>query len=215
MSVIQPSNSTSPAFLFQNNHAVLAELKLTKASKLSNFQTSKLLRFQLSEKTVKLPLPLSSKKCSGATQRHDCVQLSVKAEVIDKSDKSVHRRDRRFGLRSCCYKEGQFLESTKDNPQKDFSGGSESLEKKAETVSLGVKAALVLLRFYKAEISPLLPGSCRYVPTCSEYGMEAFKRYGVFKGSILTAWRLARCNPFGGSGFDPPRWFGEPRPPSY
>lgn len=39
--------------------------------------------------------------------------------------------------------------------------------------------------------------SCRFVPTCSEYGMQAFKKYGVIKGAILTAWRLSRCNPFG------------------
>lgn len=75
--------------------------------------------------------------------------------------------------------------------------------------------ALAALRFYKSEISPFLPGSCRYVPTCSEYGMAAFAKYGVWKGAILTAWRLLRCNPLGGSGFDPPRWFGEPRPPPY
>ncbi|XP_056172275.1 UPF0161 protein At3g09310 isoform X4 [Syzygium oleosum] len=62
------------------------------------------------------------------------------------------------------------------------------------------------------EISPILPNSCRYVPTCSEYSMAAYKKYGVVKGTVLTAWRLCRCNPLGGSGFDPPRWFGEERP---
>lgn len=47
------------------------------------------------------------------------------------------------------------------------------------------------------EISPLMPKSCRYVPTCSEYSMEAYKKYGVAKGTVLTAWRLCRCNPLG------------------
>lgn len=75
--------------------------------------------------------------------------------------------------------------------------------------NIGVEMALALLRFYREEISPFLPTSCRYVPTCSEYAMEAYKRYGVVKGTVLTAWRLCRCNPFGGSGFDPPRWFGD------
>ncbi|KAH9536746.1 hypothetical protein CY35_16G015800 [Sphagnum magellanicum] len=79
----------------------------------------------------------------------------------------------------------------------------------------GVQFAIAALTFYKREISPYLPGSCRYVPTCSEYGIEAFKKYGVLKGAILTAWRLSRCNPFGGSGFDPPRWFGDEKPPPY
>ncbi|XP_020596120.1 uncharacterized protein LOC110036095 isoform X2 [Phalaenopsis equestris] len=81
-----------------------------------------------------------------------------------------------------------------------------------ESFDLGVRAALSMLKFYKREISPLLPLSCRYVPTCSVYSMEAYKRYGVVKGTILTAWRLCRCNPLGGHGFDPPRWFGEEKP---
>ncbi|KAJ4704658.1 UPF0161 protein [Melia azedarach] len=82
-----------------------------------------------------------------------------------------------------------------------------------EVDNVGVKAALSMLKFYKREISPVLPKSCRYVPTCSEYSMQAYKKYGVVKGTILTAWRLCRCNPLGGSGYDPPRWFDEERPP--
>lgn len=72
--------------------------------------------------------------------------------------------------------------------------------------SAGVRMALSLLRFYKSTISPLLPPSCRYLPTCSEYAMEAYKKFGCVKGTILTAWRLARCNPFGSKGYDPVRW---------
>ncbi|CAN4118306.1 unnamed protein product [Withania somnifera] len=70
-----------------------------------------------------------------------------------------------------------------------------------------------MLKFYKREISPIMPKSCRYIPTCSEYSMIAYKKYGVVKGTVLTAWRLCRCNPLGGSGFDPPRWFDEESPP--
>ncbi|OIW01012.1 hypothetical protein TanjilG_14195 [Lupinus angustifolius] len=81
-----------------------------------------------------------------------------------------------------------------------------------EVNNLGVKAALAMLRFYKREISPILPKSCRYIPTCSEYSMEAYKRYGVMKGTVLTTWRICRCNPLGGNGYDPPRWFGEISP---
>ncbi|XP_018626696.1 UPF0161 protein At3g09310 isoform X2 [Nicotiana tomentosiformis] len=88
-----------------------------------------------------------------------------------------------------------------------------SFEKHDEEDNLGVKAALSMLKFYKREISPIMPKSCRYVPTCSEYSMIAYKKYGVVKGTVLTAWRLCRCNPLGGSGFDPPRWFGEESPP--
>lgn len=95
---------------------------------------------------------------------------------------------------------------------KVYNGGSSSDPDKPQDKvvdSLGVKAALSMLKFYKREISPLLPKSCRYVPTCSEYSMEAYKKYGFVKGTILTTWRICRCNPLGGSGFDPPRWFGE------
>ncbi|CAA0836390.1 UPF0161 protein [Striga hermonthica] len=82
-----------------------------------------------------------------------------------------------------------------------------------EGYSLGVQAALCVLRFYKREISPLLPRSCRYVPTCSEYSTIAYKKYGAVKGTVLTVCRMCRCNPLGGSGFDPPRWFDEQSPP--
>ena len=63
--------------------------------------------------------------------------------------------------------------------------------------STGVRIALSVLRFYKREISPIIPPSCRFVPTCSEYSMEAFQEQGVARGAVLTAWRLLRCNPFG------------------
>ncbi|CAN1142711.1 UPF0161 protein At3g09310 [Linum perenne] len=86
-------------------------------------------------------------------------------------------------------------------------------EEEEKEKSVGVKAALSVLRFYKREISPLLPRSCRYVPTCSEYSMIAYNKYGFSKGTVLTVWRLCRCNPLGGTGFDPPRWFGEDPPP--
>ncbi|KAL6520957.1 hypothetical protein OROGR_017526 [Orobanche gracilis] len=72
--------------------------------------------------------------------------------------------------------------------------GSEQF-KDDEVNSLGVEAALSMIRFYKREISPLLPKSCRYTPTCSEYSMIAYKKYGVVKGTLLTACRLCRCNP--------------------
>ena len=61
-----------------------------------------------------------------------------------------------------------------------------------------IRSCKEFIRILQAgEISPLLPNSCRYVPTCSEYSMEAYKKYGVVKGTVLTAWRLCRCNPLG------------------
>jgi len=62
---------------------------------------------------------------------------------------------------------------------------------------------LMLLRAYKWLISPLVGPACRYIPSCSEYAMEAVARYGVLKGGYKAAWRLARCHPFAAGGFDP------------
>jgi putative membrane protein insertion efficiency factor len=63
--------------------------------------------------------------------------------------------------------------------------------------------ALALLRAYKWLLSPLFGLACRYVPSCSEYAMEAVARYGVLRGGLKGAWRLARCHPFAKGGFDP------------
>ena len=63
--------------------------------------------------------------------------------------------------------------------------------------------ALQLLRGYKWAISPIFPPACRYVPTCSEYAMEAVDRYGALRGSLMAGWRLLRCHPFSKGGYDP------------
>jgi putative membrane protein insertion efficiency factor len=79
------------------------------------------------------------------------------------------------------------------------------------TLSVGQRAALGLLRAYKVLISPMFAGSCRYVPSCSDYAADAVISRGVLRGSLLAAWRLARCHPLGGHGFDPvPRPRREP-----
>lgn len=62
---------------------------------------------------------------------------------------------------------------------------------------------IVLIRFYQTCISPLKPGCCRFTPTCSQYALEAFRKYGPVKGLWLSVKRLMRCNPWGGSGYDP------------
>ena len=63
--------------------------------------------------------------------------------------------------------------------------------------------AIQLLRVYKWAISPMLPAACRYVPTCSEYAMEAIERYGAVRGGALALMRLLRCHPFVKGGYDP------------
>ncbi|MEO7960021.1 MAG: membrane protein insertion efficiency factor YidD [Ginsengibacter sp.] len=60
-----------------------------------------------------------------------------------------------------------------------------------------------IIRLYQLVLSPILGPSCRFTPTCSQYGIEAFKKYGLLKGFWLTAKRIARCNPWGSHGHDP------------
>ncbi len=59
------------------------------------------------------------------------------------------------------------------------------------------------IRFYQRFISPLTPPTCRFTPTCSHYAIEAIRKHGPFKGLALAVWRILRCNPWGGSGYDP------------
>jgi len=65
------------------------------------------------------------------------------------------------------------------------------------------RVTLQLLRGYKWAISPLFPPACRYVPTCSEYAMEAVERFGAFRGGLMSLARLLRCHPFAKGGYDP------------
>lgn len=62
---------------------------------------------------------------------------------------------------------------------------------------------LFIIKIYQYVISPMLPKSCRFTPTCSHYGVEAIQKHGPFKGGWLTLKRIARCNPWGGHGADP------------
>jgi len=64
---------------------------------------------------------------------------------------------------------------------------------------------ITIIKLYKYLLSPFLPNNCRFVPTCSEYSMEAISRYGALKGTFLSVRRLLRCHPFHPGGFDPVR----------
>ena len=70
-------------------------------------------------------------------------------------------------------------------------------------MSVFSRAAVALLRFYKAAISPWLPRACRFEPTCSVYAREAIERHGFGRGCVLALRRLLRCHPFHPGGFDP------------
>lgn len=62
--------------------------------------------------------------------------------------------------------------------------------------------AMALIKLYRRFISPLFPARCRYYPSCSAYALEAYRKHGVFKGTLLSVWRLLRCNPWSRGGVD-------------
>lgn len=62
---------------------------------------------------------------------------------------------------------------------------------------------IALIVFYRKHISPKLPPMCKFYPTCSQYAITAIDRFGAFKGSLLTLWRLIRCSPLTSGGYDP------------
>lgn len=82
-------------------------------------------------------------------------------------------------------------------------------------LSLPRRLLIGLVRVYQLVLSPHLGGVCNFTPTCSHYAIQALEKYGAWKGTILAVHRILRCNPWGGHGWDPPRWYGEPpaRPP--
>lgn len=70
----------------------------------------------------------------------------------------------------------------------------------SRTASMGMVG---VVRAYQLGLSPWFGHACRFQPTCSSYAIDAIKRHGPAKGGALAAWRIARCNPFGGAGHDP------------
>jgi putative membrane protein insertion efficiency factor len=72
-------------------------------------------------------------------------------------------------------------------------------------IRTAVAAVLIgVVRLYQWTLSPLVGRACRFQPTCSQYFIEAVRKYGPWRGAAKGAWRILRCNPFGGSGYDPP-----------
>ena len=65
------------------------------------------------------------------------------------------------------------------------------------------KLFLFIIKFYRKYSSPMKSTKCPYIPSCSEYGMEAIEKYGALKGGALALWRIIRCNPFSKGGYDP------------
>ena len=70
-------------------------------------------------------------------------------------------------------------------------------------VTMAQRGALALIRGYKLLVSPLFAGSCRFLPSCSDYAAEAIRTHGVMRGTALAVVRLSKCHPLGGNGLDP------------
>ncbi len=110
------------------------------------------------------------------------------------------------GVNAC----GEEVEDKEERKEEEMEKNTPSTNNRTEENDVLVKISLSLIDFYRNELSPFMPKSCRFIPSCSNYAFEAYTKFGAGKGFILTAWRIARCNPFGGRGYDPPRW-----PPSF
>ncbi len=65
------------------------------------------------------------------------------------------------------------------------------------------EAGMALIKGYKRFVSPMLPPSCRFTPSCSIYTLQAIEKYGLLKGILMGTWRILRCHPFSKGGFDP------------
>lgn len=138
---------------------------------------------------------LACLKCvtSSSTQRRRLVSVSIRSS----SDKAPAAETVETAEESSIGRE------TVDR-RADSASQVDEFDDKSET--LPVKIALSMLQFYKTGISPLMQPSCRFQPTCSSYAVDAYTRYGVTKGTIMTAWRLFRCTPWGDRGYDPAVW---------
>lgn len=88
---------------------------------------------------------------------------------------------------------------------KDHSGDANLLVRRPFWLRLPGICLIALIRVYQSCLSPLFPPVCRFVPSCSQYAVEAVEKYGALRGGLLTLLRLARCHPFSRGGYDPVR----------
>mmetsp|Transcript_348 Transcript_348/g.339 ORF Transcript_348/g.339 Transcript_348/m.339 type:complete len:165 (+) Transcript_348:108-602(+) len=96
--------------------------------------------------------------------------------------------------------------------RRSFTDFDQSMNAKDDNINKKLKSYMLdSIKWYKSTLSPMMPPNCRFLPTCSSYGIQAIEEYGPWKGGILTIWRIMRCTPFGGFGYDPPTW----PPPNY
>ena len=99
----------------------------------------------------------------------------------------------------------KFMTTETSNPEQEYDVEEPRLRDLPRTIwNIPRMLLLALIRLYQATFSRTLPpDTCRFYPTCSHYGYQAIYKYGVFKGGLMAAWRVLRCNPFNPGGFDP------------
>ena len=142
----------------------------------------------------------------------ECVRKSLKQQKEQKPARSRRRQGEAAPLLiAFAAKPGFDDDDEEETPPTSSSPSSPSPADPGDTLpedGPALSAALALLRFYRNSLSPLMPKSCRFLPTCSEFAQISYRKFGVVKGTVLTAWRLLRCNPLnpGRTFYDPPRW---------
>lgn len=157
------------------------------------------------------PWPLMARQDRG---KHVLLGLTVTKGIIMKQKTFLTvatlgavaaRAHRSHSVRHRLYTESEKAPSVpeEDDTRKEKEQAESSNKSKSSATST---AMISVLGVYKNFISPFLPPACRFVPTCSQYGVQAIERFGPNKGVILIAWRLLRCSPLGGKGYDPPQW---------
>ncbi len=72
-----------------------------------------------------------------------------------------------------------------------------------QAISLVARPLVMLVRLYQVSLGPFMGGHCRFLPTCSQYAIDALTAHGALRGSWMTVRRISRCHPFGGGGYDP------------
>ena len=144
--------------------------------------------------TVRLALQSVAKTMPTYPELEQAVEQAI-ARIVKEIDKSSPT------ARSVAKASPDHPEQTTKAP---FAQAGQANQTDSQQPSLAVRLLSCPVKFYRACISPLLPPSCRFTPTCSQYALEALRVHGALKGTWLTIWRLLRCNPFNRHvGYDP------------
>ncbi len=128
------------------------------------------------------------KKESNKEQNQENFERNNKKESVSASSRRL------FTSWNGSYPENKTLRITRATPS-EFKGVG----------SISAKLLISIIKFYQKAVSPYLPRTCRFYPTCSNYAIEALKSKGLIKGTFISIWRILRCNPFSKGGYDPVR----------